>query len=628
MDINSSILSDGMVLQRGRNIRITGSGIEGTLITVKFQHEEYKCIVQSGKWDVTLTALQTGGPFELSVDSVRETIAIKDILVGDVYLMSGQSNMDLSIQWVYQSFKEEIDGDSFTDIRQFKVPIAYDFEKPQIEVPKGRWSKAEGSDLFEFGAAGYFFAKELYQKYQIPIGLIQTAVPGAPIEAFMEKGCLEEKYYPEFENKLCLHANFIKKELKKEEKKNKKWHEELRNNDLGLTDKKWYEKDYDDKAWEVCSLPVLINDTAIKEKSAIIWFRKDIFLSEDISADGILNLGMIIEEDSAYVNGVCVGSTDYQYPRRRYEVPKEVLQKGINSICVRAAVADSICRFWEKRDYSLEVNGMKYDLTGEWKYCYGTILSAKAPGKTFFEYKPTGVYNAMLAPLISYPISAVLWYQGESNALNYEGYSQKFEKLITLFRKNYKDAQLPFFYVQLANYEEPHDHLTNGMSWAFLREEQKKALTIPNTEMVVSIDAGDETDLHPQDKKTIGYRLSLCARKYIYHDKVSCKSSDILSVKKEEWKVTIFFDRSIRIKKTDEEHISGFEISDEKGRFYPAEAEVGSDFLIVYSKQVKDAWEVRYLWRNNPKGILLEDNTGLPVGPFHIIIKSGSGRFF
>lgn len=704
MNCNSYIFQDGMVLQRGKDVEISGDGMDKTDIAVIFQQTEYTSVVESGKWRVTLKNLKAGGPFELCIRTCQETKVYKDILVGDVYLMSGQSNMEIPVQWVYESFKDEIEEDAYPNIRQYKVPITYDFTKPQEDVPKSRWIKAVGSEILDFGATGYFFAKELYRIHQIPIGLIQTAVSGAPIEAFLDKADLNEEDYRSFENEVCQNPGLIKAQQEKEVREYQAWQEELKENDLGFLGK-WYECKYDGcdhssqndhnqhNDWNDCLIPINIMDPKFRDKSAVVWFYREIELSQNPESDCIINLGLIIEEDITYVNGIYVGSSDNQYARRRYVVPGHILHKGKNHICIRVTVADSVCRFWEKKEYSLVTEHETYDLSGMWKYRYGTVLSHKAPRKTFFEYKPTGVYNAMLAPLITYPVAGVLWYQGEANALNPEGYSDKFIKLILKFRENYEDLTLPFFYVQLANYEEPHDNPPNGCKWAALREEQNKVSYLSNTEMVVAIDVGDATDLHPQDKKTIGYRLSLCARKYIHKENISCNGPSVKSIKQENEKILICFDRPIKIRngnkneiKNETENVtkeSGFEISDKNGVFYTAEVLVGTgsaeapegtDFVELSCKEIqtggytqssnikfneidrkyrydleednaderlkihsreqnageeidtsnvktevgKEANKVRYLWKNNPEGIILVDNNGLPVAPFTV----------
>lgn len=671
MNCNSYIFQDGMVLQRGKDVEISGNGMDKTVISVIFQQTEYTGVVEYGKWRVTLKNLKAGGPFELCIRTEQETKVYRDILVGDVYLMSGQSNMEIPVNWVYESFKTEIEEDSNPNIRQYKVPITYDFTKPQENVPKSSWIKAVGSEKLDFGATGYFFAKELYRIHQIPIGLIQTAVSGAPIEAFLDKADLNEEDYSEFENEVCQNPDLIKAQQEKEVREYQAWQEELKENDLGFLEK-WQEYKYDGcdhinpndhsnhgnqnnykqhNDWNDCLIPINIMDPKFRDKSAVVWFCREIELSQEPESDCILNLGLIIEEDITYVNGICVGSSDNQYARRRYVVPGHILHKGKNHICVRVTVADSVCRFWEKREYSLETEYETYDLSGMWKYRHGTVLSHKAPRKTFFEYKPTGVYNAMLAPLVTYSVAGVLWYQGESNALNPEGYADKFIKLILKFRENYEDLTLPFFYVQLANYEEPHDNPPNGCKWAALREEQKKVSYLSNTEMVVAIDVGDATDLHPQDKKTIGYRLSLCARKYIHKENISCTGPSIKSIKQENEKIVIFFDRPIKIKDEIKNEIinenenkikketanvtkeSGFEISDENGVFHAAEVlvetdyvelPVEKDFIEVSCKEIqigessKEANKVRYLWKNNPEGIILVDKNGLPAAPFSV----------
>lgn len=243
-----------------------------------------------------------------------------------------------------------------------------------------------------------------------------------------------------------------------------------------------------------------------EEQAGIYTFCKTVELEKAPEEDAVLKLGLLIEADVTYVNGKMVGKTDYQYPPRRYVVPRELLHAGKNEIEVKVIVTNGICRFWEKLEYTLETDGRKIDLTGVWQMRKGKFSPDGFFKKTFWEYLPYGVYNAMLAPLMEVPVKGLLWYQGESNTGNPENYCEKFAVLIEQFRKSMNRPELPVYYVQIAYYEDPEDAGGNG--WKLLRQEQEKAQMLPYVYMTVSGDVGSSTDLHPQNKKAIGERIA------------------------------------------------------------------------------------------------------------------------
>ncbi|MFP3156187.1 sialate O-acetylesterase [Lachnospiraceae bacterium ZAX-1] len=513
MRLDSPMMQNGMILQRGKEFPLTGRGKDDECIKVEFQGQTYETKVQNGVWNLLLKTLQVGGPYELTIESAHETKHIEDILVGDVYFLSGQSNMALEIQWIYHSFKDEIDANDYDQIREFRVPITYNFVKPQDQL-SGEWHKAMGEQKFPMSALGYFFAKKRYETTKVPIGMIQTGVPGAPIEAFLKREYVDATCISEIETDICKSNEKMKNVLMQVEADRIQWDLQLKATDCGWKNDKdraaQYSLNMDRFDWDSCEIPILIKSKIIENKSGVIWFHKEISLTEeDLKTDAILKLGLIVESDITYINGVEIGTTDYQYPPRRYVVPCKHLQLGGNSICIRVVFENGICRFWEEQEYCLTTSGHKYDLTvGEWNYKYGAILESPAPEKIFFEYKPVGLYNAMIAPLAKYPFAGILWYQGESNTHNPLFYSQKLQVLIQQLREEFEDEHLPFYFVQIADYKDINDE--DGTKWRALRQEQEKTLLVDHTKMVVSMDVGDRTDLHPQNKKAIGERLALC----------------------------------------------------------------------------------------------------------------------
>lgn len=501
MKTGSRIVSDGMVLQRGKDFVLTGQGKNGTTVTAYFAGQAKKALCEDGSYRFCFSNLEAGGPYELCIaqeGSAQPDCTVKDILVGDVYLMSGQSNMELDIGCVYHSFEKEIDSFNCDKIRQFKVPVDYDFNAPLEDVAAGGWKKAVGEEKKTFGAIGFFMAKSLYE--DVPIGLIQTAVPGCPIESFLKPETVSRFQNIELDD-ICRDREKMRLQiLKEEEEWNRRIHS-LLEKDNALKKREWKPTD----------IPLLLREKP-DSQSGIYTFRKKIELEEAPIQDGVLKLGILIEADFTYVNGTQVGQTDYQYPPRRYTVPAVLLKKGENEITVKVLVTNGICRFWEEQEYSLTIDGKCYDLEGDWEYSKGAFQAEPFTPKTFFEYFPYGVYHAMTAPLGDYPVCGLLWYQGESNTGNPQRYGEKFQALVEQYREQLGSPKLPVYYVQLADYRDMND--PSGEGWAAIRASQEQsAKEIEHVYMIVSKDAGSATDLHPQNKKVIGERIAEAVRK-------------------------------------------------------------------------------------------------------------------
>ncbi len=493
MVLGHKIVSNGMVLQRGEDFILTGTAKEGTEVEVSFAGDVRKCLCVANSWSVCFEQLNTGGPYVLTISCDGETQEVSDILIGDVYFMSGQSNMELDINWVYHSFNEEIDAFDCDAVRQFKVPVDYNFNAPLEDVADGKWVKAKKDEKKSFGAIGFFMAKQLYEQNGVPIGLIQTAVKGCPIESFLSKENVSLYQSIQLDD-ICFHKNSMKAHIKKELID---W--QARVDELMKLDQKM-----DKEPWKRTVIPLLWESD--EDQAGVYTFSKIVKLDAQPTEDAVLKLGLLIEADYTYVNGTLVGQTDYQYPPRRYLVPKELLHEGDNEINVKVVVTNGICRFWEKSEYTLQIQDKIYDLTGVWQYQKGPFSKEGFFTKTFYEYLPYGVYNAMLAPLMNYKVKALLWYQGESNVKNYEKYYEKFRTLVEQFRVQMHNANLPVYYVQIAYYEDPEDR--RGIGWETIRLEQEKAQAIENAYMVISGDVGSTTDLHPQNKKAIGERIA------------------------------------------------------------------------------------------------------------------------
>jgi sialate O-acetylesterase len=358
-------------------------------------------------------------------------------------------------------------------------------------------------------------------------------------------------------------------------------------------------------------------DGELGKVNGVVWFRKDLELpAELIGKPARLNLGRIIDADSVFINGVYVGSVSYQYPPRRYDIPENILKKGKNSIVVRIINTNGRGGFVPDKPYELVFSDTKIDLKGSWYYRLGAKMGP-LKGKTFFRWKPTGLFNGMIAPLTNYSIKGVIWYQGESNTGRPEEYRTLFPAMIKNWRDNWNQVEFPFLYVQLHNYMKSYDYPTES-NWALTREAQLKALSLPNTAMVVAIDLGVWNDIHPLNKKDVAVRLALAAQKNAYNEKSVVSSGPIyqsMEVKADSIILT-FSDIGSGLIVKGGEKFKYFAIAGKDKKFIWANAKIKEDKIIVWNNEIKKPVAVRYAWADNPDGANLYNKEGLPASPF------------
>ncbi|MET3535745.1 sialate O-acetylesterase [Chryseobacterium limigenitum] len=605
-----ALVSDGMVLQRGQKIKIWGQADSGEKVEVNFQNKKYNTVADnSGSWKITLPEMKSGGPFTMTINE----IILKNILIGDVYLCSGQSNMELPMRRVKTLYPQELQNADTENIRFFTVPQKYNFKIAQENLDGGVWQETTPQNIQNFSAVAYFFAKEMYQYNKVPVGIINSSLGGSPIQAWMDESSL--KKYPEYiiEAQKWRNDELISQTESSEKALSKAWYAELDNLDAGIKNH-WEKFDLNDFDWKKMNVPGSWEDIE-KPFDGSIWFRKEIFLPKGAEKNtAFLNLGRIKDADVTYINGKKVGNVTYEYPPRWYDIPAGVLKEGKNIIAVRITNGSGKGEFIKDKDYFLQIRSEKIDLKGEWKYKIGAIMNRPAPGQTFIRWKPTGLYNAMLNPLIQYPIKAVLWYQGESNTAKPLEYQDLLSTMIVDWRNKWNQKSLPFFIVQLANFMETKSEPAES-NWAELRELQRKvSQTIPNTGLAVTIDIGEWNDIHPLNKKEVGKRLSLQAEKILFDKNIIAEGPVYQSIKIEGNKIILSFK-----KETDNfssvSELKGFAIKEKEGIFKWAKAKMEGNKIIVWNDEIKNPIAVRYAWADNPEGNLKNKN-GLPASPF------------
>jgi len=608
-----------MVLQRDIDVKVWGWAEAGEEVTINFNGETYKTAADTdGKWYVILPELKAGGPYSMDIDA-GNNISLKNILIGDVWVCSGQSNMELPMDRVKYRYPEVIVNSDNPNIRQFDVPRTYDFQQPQGDLKSGRWVSANPKSVLEFTAVGYFFAKELYEEYHVPIGLINASVGGSPAQAWLSEDALKafpallktaEKYKD---------SNYINQIKEKDKAVSDAWYARVKQLDKGLEkgQKPWFDVNYDASEWATMNVPGYWADHELGNVNGVVWFRKGIDVPASMTGQPAkLSLGRIVDADTTYVNGKNVGSVSYQYPPRIYDVPSKLLKEGKNIIVVRVINNSGRGGFVPNKPYQLSAAGQTIDLKGPWQYKLGTTMDP-LPGSTFIEWEPLGLYNGMIAPLLNYKIKGVIWYQGESNTANPREYKKLFPALIADWRQKWNQGDFPFLYVQLANFMEAKDKPSES-NWAALRNAQLKILAVANTAMAVIIDLGEWNDIHPLNKEDVGKRLVLAARKLAYgDDKVVYSGPIYQSMKVEGNKVILTFTNtgSGLTAKGDGE-LKYFAIAGTDRKFVWAKAKIEGDNVVVWNDQVPNPVAVRYAWADNPEGANLYNKEGLPASPF------------
>ena len=613
------LISDGMVLQRGDNAKIWGWAADGEKVNINFNGKTYHDTTGSdGKWAVRLSELKAGGPYSMDIDASNH-ITLRNILIGEVWVCSGQSNMDLPMARVEERYKDVIAKSKNPAIRRFFVSRRYDFNKPQEDLQSGHWESANPESVLRFTATGYFFAKTLYEKYRIPIGLIHASVGGSPAQSWLSEDALQA--FPEHLEiaKKFKDKDYLNQIANKDKAISDAWYSLLQQKDKGLADgqKLWFDPSYDASDWKTMNVPGYWADEELGYVNGVVWFRKEINIPAFMIGKPVrLLLGRVVDSDRTYVNGKFVGSVSYQYPPRKYDVPPNLLKKGKSIIVVRVVNNNSRGGFILDKPYQLLVAGQTIDLKGKWQYKLGAAMDP-LPSKTFIEWQPLGLYNGMIAPLLNYTIKGVIWYQGESNTARPLEYQRLFPAVIADWREKWNQGDFPFLYVQLANFMKAKDWPAES-NWAELREAQLKTLDVPNTGMAVAIDIGEWNDIHPLNKEDVGKRLALAAQKVAYGDEKAVYSGPIYkSMRIDGNKIILTFTHiggGLVIKRGGE--LKHFAIAGADKKFVWAKAKIKGNKIIVWNDRVTNPVAVRYAWADNPDCANLYNREGLPASPF------------
>jgi sialate O-acetylesterase len=609
------IIRDSMILQREAKVKLWGSASPGEKIKIKFNKKDYKTKADAnGEWSLLLSPMKAGGPYTMEIDA-KNHIRLNNILIGDVWFCAGQSNMVHQMKLHNIRYADEIANANYPEIRQFWVPNTTNLEKPQKDLPDGSWKSAIPQNVPDFSAVAYFFAKALYKKYHVPIGIINASWGGVPIESMMSEGAFKE--FPNILN--TVEKNKDTAYVNSTNRKAAAANTPPKGEDKGLV-QKWYDPAYSPKEWHTINIPGYWEDQGIRDLNGVVWYRKEIDIPASITnGPAKVFLGRIVDADVLYINGKQVGNTTYQYPQRRYVVPDGVLKPGKNLFVVRVTNNFGKGGFVPDKPYYLVAGNDTVDLKGYWQYKVGQVFVPQGgsfvPGIAL-QNQPTALYNSMIAPLVGYTVKGFVWYQGESNTGKPAEYAKLQPAMIRDWREKWEQPDAPFLYVQLPGFME-YNYLPAESQWAQFREAQLQSLSVPNTGMAVAIDLGEWNDIHPDQKKPVGDRLALAAEKIAYGEDVVYSGPIYRSAQTEGNKIILNFSNTgSGLITNDGEELSEFAIAGEDKKFVWAHARIEGDKLIVWSDEVPHPKYVRYAWADNPVNPNLYNKEGLPASPF------------
>ena len=631
------LFQSGMVLQRGKLIPIWGKAAPGELVTVRFNKKQYATTADAhGSWRINLPKMKAGGPYTLTVGNH----VLTNILVGDVWLLSGQSNIDVTIERVYPQYPQEIDSYENNDVRLFRVQNETDVHgvRDDIKPTSINWKPLNKENAWLFSAVGYFLGKRMQEKTNVPQGIIVNSWGGTPIEAWISKDSLERDYPMLVKRAQFFQSDdYVKSQTQTNMQADRQWQKMLQESDAGIL-QNWAAPDCDDANWQSINQ----NDWSWRGCGSV-WLRQHIIINkEHAGKPARLLLGTLFDQDITYLNGKEIGHTYYQYPPRRYDIPEGLLKEGDNVIAVRFINKYGAVHFIPEKPYMLcfgddrcSQNPMPKDvipLAPTWKVNVGTELPNCPSGDVSLQNIPTTLYNAVLHPLAPYAINGIVWYQGESNTGNPAPYADYLKKLMGCWRDRWQDPQMPFVIVQLANYDgrqqsgfpRPITPQTAPMNsgWAQLREAQRTAAKAdPRAELAVINDLGETVDIHPLRKKEVAERVALCFDRLIYNNKVNL-APEVIAAEVQEGKIILTLDQPIQAGDLYEFEAAAAD-GDKVFQNVKATAEDNRITLILPEgfHPMSTVYAVRYAWKDNPATANVRSLTGLPMSSFEMKVN-------
>jgi sialate O-acetylesterase len=623
-----ALVSDGMVLEQKTPVRIWGWAADGEQVTVALRGQSATAETRAGQWSVLLKPLDAGGPFELTIAGSNR-IVLKDVFVGEVWVCSGQSNMEFPLARAFQA-QPDIEAAADPALRMFTVGKQIS-DTPQSDVAGGKWEGASPEARAHFSAVGYYFGRALRAARKVPVGLIHTSWGGTPAEAWTSRSALEAWGLPATAFAALAPPNAAAKQAY--ERSLAAWTSAGRPQgnfeDPGMLDsaKAWALPETETRDWQAMALPGAWEQAGPElQVDGGIWFRRELNLPEKWAGRALdLSLGAIDDFDTTYFNGGRVGATGSETPnywqaRRRYQIPASAVRAGRGVVAVRVwdHVGDGgftgpASELWIAPAGAAASE--RLSLNGEWRFKPERTRPTMPSPPGLNQNLPSVLYNGMLAPLLPYTIKGATWYQGESNAGRASEYRSLLTSLIRNWRTDWQEPDFPFLIVQLAPYmsiqPEPEES-----GWAALREAQTQvARDLPNVGVTVITDVGDEKDIHPIRKRPVGERLALAARKIAYREPIVAFGPSFRSAAIADGKVVVSFDNVGKGLQAHGAHLTGFAIAGADEKFVNADASIVNNHVVVSSPRVPAPAYVRLGWANYPV-VNLWNADGLPATPF------------
>jgi len=666
------LFQSGMVLQRGKPVPVWGWADAGERVSVELVSTMAKkpkqvCLLETtadadGRWQVMLPQQKAGGPFMIKVGTPE--IILENVLFGDVWLLSGQSNIDVTIERVYPWYTKDIDSYENPQIRLFRVQNHTDTHgvRKDIGATNINWKPVNKENAWLFSAAGYFLGRRMFEKSNVPQGIIVNSWGGTPIEAWISADSLSREFPMLVERtRLYQSDDYVHSQSRANMQMNQQWSKLLNEKDPGMKKAKvggetadvgplFTALDFDDSQWQ--KVDQYSTDWARNGNRGIvgsIWLRQHVTVDKaHAGKPARLLLGTLFDSDVTFVNGRQVGSTGYQYPPRRYNLPEGLLHEGDNVITIRFINKYGVAHFIPEKPYLIafgdnrqSLNPLPEDvipLSTTWLHHAGAEMPSCPSADVSLQNLPTTLYNAVLYPLAPYALSGIVWYQGESNVGNPRPYERYLTMMINNWRALWQQPDLPFVVVQLANYDGRQQtgnpspiqpQLTpQNSNWAQLREAQRLAAKkLNNVELATAIDLGETVDIHPLRKRELADRIALCFQRTVLHQKVQL-SPELVSAAVEPaaavsdgsaagaTKVVLMFDQPLA-----DGTLNEFELAGADGRFHNAEATAQGNKVTLSCADVDTPRRVRHAWKDNPLRLNARAAaTGLPVASFEELI--------
>ena len=602
------MISDNMVFQRDAPLPLWGQTTPNAKIKVVFQRETYTTNADAeGNWSLSLGSYKAGGPYKMTINKTTLT----NIMIGDVWVCSGQSNMEWPLIMASNGM-EVLEKGGNPNIRLFMVDNVRTTEVQPDVVSQSQWQESVAETMAPFSAIGYLFADEIQKTQHIPVGIIGSEWGGSPIEVWMRREILSEerqKQRDEIEPAWIAGQEALKA-----------WEQEV-----GRLDKERLKGvdvtafDYDASGWETLTMPAYWDGQIYSGFDGIVYLRKE-FTLDKVPVKASVTVGCVDDKDETFINGIKVGNGEGFNNPRTYTIPKGVLKEGKNVLVIR--VTDNGGNGGIKPVESLfhlTCDGNRVPLAGTWQSKTSLPYADFPPYPNVPYWNDSYLYNAMIAPLTRMPIKGIIWYQGESNTWNATNYRAEFEQMVQDWRVQWGVGDFPFLYVQLANFKVKGE---GDMQWAELRQAQLENLSIPNTAMAVTIDIGDPNDIHPSNKREVARRLALGAQKLAYGKDVMYIGPIFRSAELDGSRVIIsFYGVGGGLKSRNSTKLNNFEVADANGKWHPADAKIEGENVVVTSKTVKQPLAVRYAWESCPEQVNFYNAEGLPASPFRGVIE-------